>query len=329
MTFDATRLAVTGGVVLALTSASVNAEDIEARLASVFSPEVPEISCGAIPMSEDPGLAAAGFKVDVIHSGQLGSENQLAEQLASGELEMAPITSSVLAAWVEDLAVLEAYYLYDNVDQVMAVYQTDTAKAMLQELLDVANIRVIGRPWLYGERDVFGAKKIDGPEDFEGLRLRVPETFISIEGAKSFGSQPTPVSYSELYLALQQGIVDAGEAPLAVIAAESFDEPASYVNLTRHLITAQPFAVNESFWQELSGEQQEALTAAVEAASDRVRSCVEKKDAEAMAAWEEDGQVEVHAPENIEAIRAKSRAYFSQGLPISEAYKKLVAELHP
>lgn len=305
----------------------VSAQSVNATFGSIFAPSVPLVRCGAIPMSEDQAFRDAGFDLTVVHSAQLGSENQLAEQISSGELEMATITSSILSAWLEKLAVLETYYLYDTVDQAMKVYDTPTAQALLQELLDVAGIRVIGRPWLYGERSVFGKKEIMGPDDFAGLRLRVPETFISIEGAKSLGAQPTPVAYSELYIALQQGIVDAAEAPLAVIEAESFDEPADYVVLTRHLITAQPFVVNEDFWQSLSPEQQDVLTEAVEAGSDRVRACVGEADAAALAKWKDGGEVKVIEDLDREAIKAKAQAYFSEGLPFSEVYRNLLADL--
>ena len=308
-------------------SGAASAQDVAATFGSIFAPSVPLVQCGAIPMSEDTALKDAGFDLAVIHSAQLGSENQLAEQISSGELEMATITSSILAAWVENLAVLETYYLYDTVDQAMKVYDTPTAQEVLAELLEVANIRVVGHPWLYGERNVFGKKEIKAPADFEGLRLRVPETFVSIEGAKSLGSQPTPVAYSELYLALQQGIVDAAEAPLAVIAAESFDEPADYVMMTRHLITAQPFVVNEDFWQSLSEDQQAALTKAVDEGSQRVLDCAAEADAAALKEWEASGDVTVVTDLDREAMKAKAQAYFSDGFPFSETYKNLLQDL--
>lgn len=307
-------------------ASTATAQEVEANFGSIFAPGVPLVRCGAIPMAEDQALIDAGFRLSVVHSAQLGSENQLAEQIGSGELEMATITSSILAAWVENLAVLETYYLYDTVDQAVKVYETPTAKELLGELLEVANIRVIGRPWLYGERYVFGSKEIKAPEDFSGVRLRVPETFVSIEGAKSLGAQPTPVAYSELYLALQQGIVDGAEAPLAVIEAESFDEPADYVMMTRHLISAQPFVVNEDFWQSLSPEQQEALTAAVEAGSDRVLDCASEADAAALEGWKASGELTIVEVDR-EAMKAKSRAAFSEGYPFSETYKSLLVEL--
>ena len=312
----------------AVLSAPVAAQKVDATFGSIFAPGVPLVRCGAIPMAQEQALKDAGFNLKVVHSAQLGSENQLAEQISSGQLEMATITSSILAAWLDNLAVLETYYLYDDVDQVMKVYQTPTAKALLDELLKVADIRVIGRPWLYGERHVFGKREIKSSKDFAGLRLRVPETFVSIEGAKSLGAQPTPVAYSELYIALQQGIVDAAEAPLAVMAAESFDEPADYVILTRHLITAQPFVVNEGFWKSLTPAQQKALTTAVESASDRVLACAQEADKAAIANWKQNGKVKVIDDFDREGIKAKAQAYFSKGLPFSETYKNLLVDLN-
>ncbi len=311
----------------ALTSAASAAETVKATYGIIFGAAVPQVACGAIPMAEDQALKDLGFDITVIHSAQLGSENQLAEQVSFGELEMSTITSSIFAAWLENISVLEAYYLYDNVDQVMKVFNTPTAKALTDELLEVSSIRVVGSPWLYGVRNVFGKKEIHTPEDFSGLRMRVPETPVSIEGAKSLGAQPTPVAYSELYLALQQGIVDAAEAPIPNIALESFDEPADFVMLTRHLITASPFVVNEDFWQSLTEEQQVGLTKAANEASARVRECVEKAEVEALAKWKEGGQVKVIEDIDREAIKAASRAHFSEGLPYSGTYVKLIEDL--
>src|SRR5690606_18514587 len=151
MKFKPVRMAAMSAVAMALISGSAMAQDVKATFGSIFSVGVPLVKCGAIPMAADENVKKAGFDISVIHSAQLGSENQLAEQVSSGELEIATITSSILAAWLDDLAVLETYYLYENTDQVMKVYETPTAKELLAELLDVANIRVIGRPWLYGE----------------------------------------------------------------------------------------------------------------------------------------------------------------------------------
>lgn len=327
MKVSRTRMAVLSAATMAIISGSAMAQNVQATFGSIFAAGVPLVKCGAIPMAADDALKQAGFDISVIHSAQLGSENQLAEQVSSGELEMSTITSSILAAWLDELAVFETYYLYDNVDQVLKVYDTPTAQELVEELRDVANIRVIGSPWLYGERHVFGNKELRTADDFDGLRMRVPETFVSIEGAKSLGANPTPVAYAELYLALQQGIVDAAEAPLAVMAAESFDEAAKYLMLTRHLITAQPFIVNEDFWQSLTDDQRAALDQAARDGAERVLACATQDDQAALDKWKQGSDFNI-VDIDREAVKEKSQAYFSSTFEFAETYRKLLADLN-
>lgn len=321
-------LAVTAALASALLFAGgAQANDIDIRLGLIFSPAVPSVRCGAIPMAEDEHLKDLGINITVIHSAQLGGENDMAQQVSSGQLEMSSSASSILASWVEGLAVFETYYLYDSVDQAFAVYETETAGELFAELLEVADIRVLGLPWLYGERHVFGNRPLRSPEDFVGLRMRVPETSVSIAGARSLGASPTPTAYAELYLALQQGIVDAAEAPAAVARAESFYEPADYFNVTRHLISAAPTYINERVWQSMTAEQQDALEQAVADAALRVRACTDEADAEAYAYWRESGTIEIVEDVDREALRANSRAFFSEGFPWSDIYSGLIEQL--
>ncbi|MEX0760074.1 MAG: TRAP transporter substrate-binding protein DctP [Tistlia sp.] len=319
---------LTGALALgAAFAGAAQAEEIDMRLGLIYNPNVPVARCGALVMAEDPALKELGLNITVIHSAQLGGENDMAQQVSSGELEMSVSASSILAAWVEDLSVFETYYLYDNVDQAFAAYETETAKVLFEELREVANIQVIGTPWLYGERHIFGGKALRTPADFEGVKMRVPETSVSIAGAQSLGASPTPTAYAELYLALQQGIVDVAEAPASVVKAESFDEPAKFFNKTSHLISAAPTYINGPLYDSLTGEQQAALGKAVDEAAQRIRDCVETADAEAFKGWQESGDLEIVDDVDLDALRAKSRAFFSEGFPWSDTYKALLAEL--
>lgn len=316
-----------GSLVMAAFAGTATAEDIDMRLGLIYNPNVPVPRCGAFDMAEEPRLQDLGLNITVVHSAQLGGENDMAQQVSSGELEMSVSAASILAAWVEDLGVFETYYLYDNVDQAFAAYETETARSLFEELREVANIQVIGTPWLYGERHVFGSKPLRTPEDFEGVRMRVPETSVSIAGARSLGASPTPTAYAELYLALQQGIVDVAEAPASVVKAESFDEPAQYFNKTSHLISAAPVYINGTLWDSLSEEQQQALDSAVTDAAQRIRDCVETADQEAFDNWEETGSLEIVDDVDLEALRAQARAFFSDGFPFSDTYKALLTDL--
>jgi len=323
------RLLAGAAILTAFVAAAgtASAETVEARIGMIFAPAVPLVRCGADVVAANQAVKDAGLNLTVVHSSQLGSEVEMVQQVSSGELEITLGTASILAAYVEGLSVFETYYLYDSVEDVLKVHQTAVANELFQELLEVANIRRIGAAWLYGERHIFGNKALREPADFVGLRLRVPQTSVSIAGAQSLGASPTPTTYGELYLALQQGIVDAAEAPAAVVQAESFYEPADYFNMTRHLITAVPMVVNEDFWQSLTPEQQAALNQAAIDAAASVRACVAEADEAAFAGWRASGAIEIVEDVNRDALKAQARAFFSDGFPWSPVYRDLIAEI--
>jgi TRAP-type transport system periplasmic protein len=334
--------AIAGGVAVACLLAACGGSDQEGaggggdsvetvtlRAGVIYNPSVPIVRCGLEPLAEDEGLAAAGVEIQTTDSSQLGAENELLEQASSGELDIALAAGSTLATvfGIPQLEMFEAYYLYDSVEDIQRVRETEVADAAWGVLADEANLEAVGTPWLYGERHVFGNTAVRGPDDFEGLKLRVPATDISIASAQALGASPTPTAYAELYLAIQQGIVDAAEAPLSVIAAESFDEPSSYINLTGHLISAASPLINGDTWASLSADQQEAVEVAFGAVAEDIAACVAEDDAAAVEEWESTGSIEIVDDVDREALAELAEAAYSEGFPWSEDYVALLDEL--
>lgn len=299
------------------------------RAGVIYAPAVPIVRCGLDPLADNEDLAEAGIKIQTTGGGQLGSENELLEQASAGELDIALAAGSTLATvfGIPPLEMFEAYYLYDSVEDIARVRDTEVAKKAFGRLAEEANLQAVGDPLLYGERHIFGGRELRGPADFSGLKLRVPATDISIASAQALGATPTPTAYSELYLALQQGIVDAAEAPLSVIAAESFNEPSKYINLTNHLITSASALVNADVWASLSTEQQEALEAAFSEAAEAIATCVEEDDAKALEEWKSAGKPEIIEDVDRDALRELAEESYSKNFPWSEDYKALLDEL--
>lgn len=294
------------------------------RLGLIFASTVPATECGAVPLAEDRRLKELGLDVTVYPSAQLGGENEMVQQVSTGQLEATIGTASILANDFDfpELSFLEAYYLADTVDEAFEVHRSEIATELFRQLPERANLQRVGDPWLYGVRHVFGTRPLRTLADFDGLKFRVPQVDVSIEGAQAVGSDPTPTAYSELYLAMQQGIVNAAEAPASVIAAESFDEAARYINLTRHQISASPLVVNSDWWQALSDRQRAGLTRATNDAARRVTECVEKADREAIDAWRASDSVKVVDDVHVAELAKRARAYFSKGFAFSEPYRK-------
>lgn len=312
-------------------SAPEAASAVKLTLGTIHGPNTPSVRCGFIPLQDDDRLTKAGIEIETIHSGQLGTEDQILQQASTGEVDITFGVTSLLATvfGIEEFEMFEAYYLYDNFADVDEAAQTEVAQALFARLDSEANLTYIGdTAFPYGgPRSIFGSKAIRTPADLKGFKLRVPQTNISTKSAQALGASPTPIAYGELYLALQQGIVDGAEAPLSVIAAESFDEPAKVISLTEHLITALHPVINSDSWDKLSGEQQATMGEVFADYAEKSRQCASEDDTKALEAWRAAGKPEIVEDVDRDAMRDAVNKSYSKDFPWSEQYVQLLDQL--
>lgn len=306
-----------------------SAEITTLRAGNVYASGLPVNRCGFEVLAEDPGLEEVGLALDSVDSSQLGAEGELVQQTASGELDITLGIGSMIATYagVPSAALFEAYYLHEDLDDLERVQSTDAAQEVWAEVEEEGNLVNMGLPWLYGERHVFGNAELRGPEDFSGVDMRVPNTDISRSSAAALGANVTTVEFSELYLALQQGVVDVAEAPLTAIQTESFDEVSEYVNLTNHLITTQGVMMNADRWASLTDEQRDFLSEKVTELAGDVIDCTVSEEEEALNEWEEAGSPIVVDDVDREALAELAYEEFSEGYEWSEQYVALMEEL--
>jgi TRAP-type C4-dicarboxylate transport system substrate-binding protein len=107
-------------------------------------------------------------------------------------------------------------------------------------------------PIYYGARDVTSNKPIHSPADMKGMKIRVPDAPLMLMFPKSVGANPSPIAFNEVYLALQQGVVEAQENPLPTIKAKKFYEVQKYITLTQHMLDSQAIIISGSRWAKLS-----------------------------------------------------------------------------
>jgi tripartite ATP-independent transporter DctP family solute receptor len=192
-------------------------------------------------------------------SAQLGNERQMQESLTTGTLEM---TITGLANLYDPaFALFDFPFLYDNRTQIKHVMYSDLMKNMGQGLIK-KGLRIIGLMEV-GFRDVTSNKPINTPADLKGFKIRTPESPAQIECFKAMGAMPTPMSFSELYGALQQGVVDGQENPLENIYNAKLYEVQKYVNLTKHIYNFAYVFISEKFWKTLSPEDQKLIASEV------------------------------------------------------------------
>ncbi|AZO80105.1 MULTISPECIES: sialic acid TRAP transporter substrate-binding protein SiaP [unclassified Bosea (in: a-proteobacteria)] len=216
--------------------------------------EIKEKTGGRIEIQSFPG-------------GQLGSSRDMVESVASGALTMVTEGAAQLGQFVPQLSIIEAPYIWRDPAHMTRALSSPLMEELNKALIEKRGMRVIGVNY-YGVRHITsGKKEIRSAEDMKGFKLRVPEVDTFKAMAEAWGAKPTPLNFSELYLALSQGAVDGQENPLPTIASAKLGEVQKYLILSAHIITPRLVIVNEAAWKKLSVADQAAMKAAVDASA--------------------------------------------------------------
>ncbi|QEL25541.1 DctP family TRAP transporter solute-binding subunit [Bosea sp. F3-2] len=253
-------------------------------------------------------------------NGQLGSSRDMVESVASGALTMVTEGAAQLGQFVPQLSIIEAPYIWKDAAHMTRALKSPLIDELNKALVEKRGMRMIGVNY-YGVRHLTSGKKpINSVEDMKGFKLRVPEVDTFRAMAEAWGARPTPLNFSELYLALSQGAVDGQENPLPTIASAKLMEVQKYLVLTGHIITPRLVIVNEAAWQKIPQADRDIIVAAVDKAAiwqDNEILEQEKSLADSMAK----GGMTVTKPDNeafrkpvLASVPAKFESKWGKGL---------------
>jgi tripartite ATP-independent transporter DctP family solute receptor len=190
-------------------------------------------------------------KVKIYPSGQLGGEKELIEQLQMGTLDITKVSSAGLEAFVPQMKALGMPYLFKNKEHKWKVLNSAVGK----ELLAAGSDRGLVGIGYYeaGERSFYTKHGlIKTPADLKNLKIRVIKSPMAINLLKTLGASPTPISWGELYTALQQGTVDGAENnPPSFVSARHY-EVCKYYSLDKHTSPMDVVMVGKKAWDKLS-----------------------------------------------------------------------------
>jgi len=193
------------------------------------------------------------------------------------------------------------------------------------ELRKRYGVRVLDT-WAYGSRHITSNTPIRHPDDLDGFRLRLPAARVWQASGEALGASPMPISFSEVYLALQQGIADGQENPVPVIKAMGFHEVQEYLNLTGHIQSSVQILMNERAWQRLDADQQAALLKTVRELGKEVYRGTIEDEKKLVQQWQQDGTMQIVDDVDVEAFRMRAHEYFSSGFAFSELYNRITSE---
>ena len=245
-------------------------------------------------------------KVVVYGSSQLGGDSELMKKLKLGTVDLA-LPSTVLSSYVPSFGLFEMPYLVKDRAQ-MARIRDQIVFPTLVPQAEKAGYRIIG-VWENGFRQITNNKRpIVKPEDLKGIKLRVPKGTWRVKMFKAYGANPTPLGFSEVFVALQTGAMDGQENPLAQIVSGHFQEVQKYLSLTGHVYTPS-YVVAGASWKRLPPDVRKILSDTAIEMQPVVYKMAADLDAKLLAQIKKNPNIKVNEADKDAFIKASKPIY--------------------
>ena len=265
------------------------------------------VSLGVRKFAEIVSARSGGrIRVREFPSNQLGSEMQQQAALRGGTQEMQSPATTSLVGIVKEFGLVDFPFLVSTPDQADQLLDGPVGSALLAKLPERDLVGLCY--WDLGFRNVTNSRRpITRGEDLDGIKIRVIPNPVYLETFKAFGANPLPLSFSELYTALETRTVDGQENPFSVILSNRFYEVQRYLSATNHTYSANIVLVSKRFWDTLSPDEQTILREAALEARDHQRRVSREQAGSAVAELRAKGmQVNEIAPAELERMRERT-----------------------
>jgi tripartite ATP-independent transporter DctP family solute receptor len=305
------RIAVTA-IALAVCSAvvpsSARAQALELKLGHVGSPgSLFDVSANefARRVKEKSG---GKVLIQVYGSSQLGDDTEMMQKIKIGTIDLT-IPSTVMSSLVPAFGLFEMPYLVQNRDHMKRI-EKELVWPTLAPLSEKAGYQIIA-VWENGFRQITNnARPINTPADLKGIKLRVPKGKWRIKMFQAYGASPSAMGLSEVFVALQTGVMDGEENPLTQIYTSKFQEVQKYLSMTDHVYTPAYLVVSPRKWSALPADARKAIEAAARETQPFVYENGAKMDKELLAKLK-DGGMKVNDADK-KAFRAASKPVYDE-----------------
>lgn len=263
------------------------------RAMEVFRQKLAEYSQGSVTVDNFPG-------------GQLGGAMENLDQVRTGTIFAALMSTAFVARTVPELDALSLPFVFTTREQVFRIIDGDVRR-LLDEKLAANNLMALGYMELGFRHTTSSRGPIETLDDFRGLRIRLQPSEIHMDTFRALGANPISMDISELYQALSQGVLDAQENPYSNILVRNFDEVQSFITNTSHFYDFIIAVANRRAFDRLNPAQQEAITRAMNYAVAWQREEAEREDDASLQALIARGmQFNEVTPEFISVMRAQT-----------------------
>lgn len=293
-------------LLMVLLSASLSLAAVTLKLGHIAEPENP-YGQGADHFAKLVKERTKGeVIIQVYPSSQLGNQRDLVEGLTFGTVDMTLTGTAVLGNFIPEVAVFDLPFIFRDIPH--AYKSLDTVGMELCKKGEARGMITLAI-WENGVRHMTNNKMpIKEPSDMKGLKMRVMEQPVYIEMMKALGASPTPMAMSELYTALQKGVIDGQENPLAHIATKRFYEVQKYISLSGHTYASEPVLISTIAWKKLNKQQQEIVRQAALDTRDWQRELCRSLEGKFLQTIKDSGKAQVNDDVNKAAFAEATRS---------------------
>lgn len=247
------------------------------------------------------------IEVKIFPNNQLGAEAETFQTMQSGIIQGTLTTASTLAVFLPEWMAFSVPYAYASPEIAMRLMSGPVGEKFTNLSVEKIGIRPLAWAHIGYRNFTNNVRSIKSPADMKGLKIRVIQSPDMVKMVESFGAHATPIPWSELYAALQQGVVDGEENPVSMMEVAKLYEVQKYITMDGHRLGFVPFCINEKFYQALSPEDRVIVKDAATQAMVAYRGIIEFAEPLLLDYLTEKG-MQSYSPNQKEMAEFKSKA---------------------
>jgi tripartite ATP-independent transporter DctP family solute receptor len=228
------------------------------------------------------------YQIDVYPASQLGKESDINQGLSLGTVDMIISGPSFAARSYPPVGIGYYPYVFRDADHLLAYSKSDVFKELSAGYAEKTGHQMVAVTY-YGVRHATTNKPFKSCAEMKGLKIRVPDAPAYLAMPRSCGANTSPIAFAEVYLALQNGTVDAQENPLTTIEAKKFYEVQKQIVLTGHIVDHLTTIISKQLWAKLSDEDKKIFAAVAQEAAGRATEEIKAKEKELIDVFKQKG----------------------------------------
>jgi C4-dicarboxylate-binding protein DctP len=315
MKFTALLSALVLGVA---TFASQAAEPILIKFSHVVAPDTPKGRAAEYFKKLAEERSKGRVKIEVYPNSQLYKDREEMEALQIGAVQMlAPSLAKFGPLGVRSFELFDLPYIFPNKETLYRVMDGDIGKKLFT-LLDAKGLTGLGF-WDNGFKQMSANKPMHSVEDFKGLKMRIQSSKVLEAEMKALGANPQVMAFSEVYSALQQGVVDGTENPMSNLYTQKMHEVQKHLTISDHGYLGYAVIVNKKFWADLPADLRATLDKAMQDTTVFERKIAQEENEEALANVKKAGTTQIYV------LPYKDRVVWQQALlPVHKEFEEKI-----